>query len=151
MDAYAITTPDARAAILDLGAAKPADMTGLDEDDIDELCGKMKKLEAKRFRGAVEGLKAGGGASPGVAAAAPHVLSARGANWWDMFLSHVQAEGGDMTALLAEVLAGKALNVWYDKWGESCSPSLPSSSSKRPHNFLFALSAGQMRQAKPLQ
>ena len=68
MDANKITSPDARAEILDLGAVEPAELTDLEDEDIAELCDKMKKLEANRFRKAIEGLRGVGGASPGAAA-----------------------------------------------------------------------------------
>ena len=38
MDANKITSPDARAEILDLGAVEPAELTDLEDQDIAELC-----------------------------------------------------------------------------------------------------------------
>ena len=119
MDANNITSPDARAEILDLGAVEPAELTDLEDDDIAELCDKMKKLEANRFRKAIEVLKGVGGTSAGVAATSlAAVESARGSNWWDVFISHAQAESGQQSALLAELLIQKGLKVWHDQRGE---------------------------------
>ena len=119
MDANKITSPDARAEILDLGAVEPAELTDLEDQDIAELCDKMKKLEANRFRKAIEGLRGVGGASPGAAATTrAAVESARGSNWWDVFISHNQKEAGQQSALLAELLILKGLKVWHDQRGE---------------------------------
>jgi hypothetical protein len=44
------------------------------------------------------------------------ILDARGLNSWDFFLSHFQAESGDIVALLATKLEHRGFRPWYDKW-----------------------------------
>lgn len=51
MDANKITTPDVRAEIVSLGALDPNDLIDLEDEDIEALCAKMKKLEYKRSEG----------------------------------------------------------------------------------------------------
>ena len=102
-------------AIDDFGAVDPSDLVELDDDDLEQLCSQMKKLEAKRFRSAVVAMRSP--STPVGSVDAGAVLSARGDNFWDVFLSHNQAEGGQQTDLIATSLANLGLKPWFDQWG----------------------------------
>jgi len=113
------------------GAEDPEDLVDLEDDDIKYLCSKLKKLEARRFQKAL--LKLGGNVKEkdrdsGKLLSAfdqDAVRKARGANYWDMFFSHNQREGGQQTDLLATKHKVRGINPWLDQWnGHGTKPAV---------------------------
>ena len=118
-----IRSDEACTIIKDLGAEEPEELADLDDDDMNTLSKAMKKLEFKRFSAAIAIIKA-----PKVVTTAPasktvseeRLAAVRGANYWDVFCSHNQREGGQQTAQIAILMAQCGLMPWFDQWGESC-------------------------------
>jgi len=69
----------------------------------------MKKIHATKLRDWLNQRKEGGGSAGGgsrggggFTVPAALIISARGANWWDFFLSHYQDESGDIVGLVRQ-------------------------------------------------
>ena len=97
----------------DWGAENP---DSIEDMDVDALIAEfdMKKGHAKLLRKWLD--KRAGDDPPHSHSRTASIVSARGANVWDFFLSHYQAESGDLVALVATKLEHRGFRIWYDKW-----------------------------------